>query len=330
MKRLLPALLAILLGSTLAHGDLLDGSPASSQSRYLAGVAAQGGWRIANLTAANDSGSATTQMDLSADYVVFYNPVTGKSIAKRPPIGGGQLVSNLGCNISSAGPVAGGRDISGAFVATNTVWWYLISGPAGISCETSLTGPTTLNSANLTGPVLPAGYDSYAPAFPIKLVGSATLTPTAPQGGSTSYYVEGNTVSFTTWPYVNTGVGPPSGFPTGAISIGTWVPVSVALMTNFWSDIEAGSSTATVIGGAVITINGNNVLNCSLYVPVVDIPAVCGNNGTFSYHLPSSGNVTLSYCAPSGSPLGPCAGNSFNQQVVGIVAPTSYTFSNGN
>jgi hypothetical protein len=81
-----------------------------------------GAWKIGNLTAANDATNTSTQMDLNADWVMFYNPSTGQSITKNPPAGGGQLVSNLGCNISSPGPIAGGRDQSAAFVSTNVVW----------------------------------------------------------------------------------------------------------------------------------------------------------------------------------------------------------------
>jgi hypothetical protein len=287
-------------------------------------ISTAGGWKISNLSAANDVSNISTQMDLNADWVTLYNPSAGTLITKGPAAGGGQVVSNLACNISSAGPVAGGRDQSAAFVATNTVWFYLISSSSGssINCISSLTAPTALNSGGTTGPVLPGGYTSYAPAFPIKLVGSATLEPLAPQGGSLTYVVVGNTVTFNGPPDL---CFTPCGFPSGAAQVSNWIP-SAALNIWYYIDIEAGTPT-TLVGGALVfngTITNNKGgYNASLYVAGTAFPAV--NNAILGpWPFPPTGVITYLFCSSAGA-LGACASGSINSQA-DIISPWAYTF----
>lgn len=325
MKRLISALLALLICSTLAYSDLLDGPPPPAQSRAAAALAAQGAGRVSNLTAANDVTFPAVEMRLAADYAVFYNPQTGQSAIQRGAAGN-QLVSNLACAINGAGPAPGFRDQSGAFVSGNTVHWYLIAGPVGVSCETSLTAPTALNSGGTTGPVLPPGYTSYAYGFPIVMAGAATLTPTIPIGGGTTQYtVRGNTVNYTSLPFICPAT---TGFPTATCSVALWLP---AIAQNYWLyiDIEAGVASGTLLGGALV-LNGPSVssfngryLN-SLYVSTANIPAV-NNTILGPWPYPVGGDVTIIFCSSSG-PLGACASGTITEQVSTIIAVSGYTF----
>jgi hypothetical protein len=272
-----------------------------------------GGWHIANLTAANDASFPTDQMDLNADWVTFYNPSTGALITKGPLIAGGQIVSGLGCDINGSGPVAGGRDQSAAFVSENTVWWYLILNTSGtISCETSLTGPTALNSGGTTGPVLPSGYIAYAPAFPLPLIGSATLEPAPPQGGALTFKVVGNTVLYPNTPFIAC-----DGFPSGNCGIAPWMP-SIATSVTLYVDIEL-TCAASCIAGAVFSTSLGNFYNASMYPTIADVPFA--NNAYIGpVVIPSNGIFQFTYSHSSGTP----ANDALN------VGPAAYTFSNGN
>jgi hypothetical protein len=268
-----------------------------------------GGWKISNLTAANDGAFPALQMNLNADWVTFYNPSTGTLTTKGPVAGGGQIISNLACEINGAGPVAGGRDQSAAFAATNTIWFYLIQGTSGISCESSLTAPTALNGGGTTGPVLPSGYSSYAPAFPIVLVGSATLQPLVPQAGSTTYKVRGNKVIFVSTPYLCfTGCG----FPGGGAAVSNWIP-AVTLEWWVYIDMEAQVASGTLIGGGIIFDGTSSSANNSSYLfslyttAASTLPAV--NNAILGpWPYPAGGIVSFLFCGAAGACLC-CRGN---------------------
>lgn len=272
--------------------------------------------RIGNFRAANTVATPTVSMDLTADFVTFYNPSTGAT---------NTIFTGLSKTCAINTFAAGGRDQAGAFTAGQTVWFYYIwgSGP-GVNCVTSTAAPST-------GPVLPATYTAYAAAFPVILVGSATLVPAAPQGSTVGgYIVRGNVVTYLTMPLLCAAAGTPCGFPTSNANVGTWIP-SIAQETWYFIDIEAGNAAGTLLGGFLIlggTAVGVDTWSYgpgSLYVAVANIPAV--NNaiiGPFPY--PTSGNVQTIFCSAAGA-LGACASGTINTQATALIGVLGYSFA---
>jgi hypothetical protein len=213
-------------------------------------------WRIENLVADNDPAYPTLAMRISADAVAFYNPSTkcmeGETI-------GGSAIKDLQCAINGCGPDF--KDQSTPYVAGNVPWFYLIFHPTlGISTLNSLIGPSQTNSCGSTGPILPSGYTSYCPCFPLILVGSATLQPLGPQSGITNIQVRGNEVQYPNRPLI---VG--SGYPVMNFDLSAWVPTG-ALETGFIADAEIHSyAGGGVIAGAVLGTPAGNFENISLY-----------------------------------------------------------------
>ncbi len=243
-------------------------------------------WSIANLRADNTPSFESVAMNMTADYVIFYNPVSGPTYT----VIGSSLIKTAG--ISSAGPSSGGRDQAAAFASGNVVWFYYIYGASGVGTITSLTGPTAVNGGGTTGPVLPTGYSYYSPAFVLPLVGSATLNPTIPQGGSTQFQIRGNTVSYANIPEI---IG--AGFPTMNFNLSTWVPAA-AQLANIMLDVEIHSSGAgAVLGGAVPSTSLGNFGNVSLYPPIAS--SWYAQDPTYSLPLPG-GLMSITFLSSAG------------------------------
>lgn len=204
-------------------------------------------WRISNLRADNDASYPAYEMRLNADFVTLYNPTSGLDDHTE------MNVSNLGCAINSFG--AGSRDQSAAFVAGDVVEFYFIWGTTvGINTICSKRLPTL-------GPVLPTGYTSYAPAFPVPMIDSATLLPLMQGQGYSHIQVRGNIVNYPNPPVVDGGTG----YPAMAFDLSKWIPPQ-ALLSHFLVDAEAHSyATGPTIGGVVMSTALGNFLNQSLY-----------------------------------------------------------------
>lgn len=246
-------------------------------------------------------------MRLSADFVTLYNPVTGSDVhTAMAPAG-------LGCAINGASPGPGFRD-AGAYSAADVVWFYFIWGATpGLNTINSKTGPAELNSGGTTGPILPTGFTSYAPAFPIPMIGSATCQPTMQGQGVSNIQVRGNVVNYPNPPLVE-GVG----YPTMAFDLSKWIPPQ-ALLSHFMVDAELHASTSggPVIGGMVCSTPSGNFLNQSLYPQAnwwaasdVDVWTV----------LPANRQMTTTFMH---------SGTDLPDNAVCVIFVNGYSFSNG-
>jgi hypothetical protein len=164
-----------------------------------------------------------------------------------------------------------------------------------------------LNAGSTTGPVLPSGYIAYAPAFPIILVGSATLQPTLPQGGNTTYRVRGNHVTIQNVPFISG-----AAFPAGTLDMSPWVPPAY-LTVDLYADLEL-TFAATGIGGAVLGTSEGNFWNASLYCGVSAFP--CAMDGAIPNVFLPARTVNITFSKSSGT----------FSSAVGVVGPMGYTF----
>jgi len=263
-------------------------------------------WKVANLRADNVVGFESVGMDVTADYAILYNPTTKTTTRVF-----GSLLTKQ-CTISTAGPASGGRDQAAAFADTDTVWFYYIWGAVpGVGMTTSKTAPTVLNGGGTTGPVLPATYTHYAPCFPVLMVGSATLNPAIPQGGTTQIQVRGNKVNYPNVPEI---IG--AGYPTMNFDLSAWIP-SVHTACHLMIDTEIHSSAGgAVIGGAIPSTTLGNFGNVSLYPPVAS--SWYAQNTHYSLPLPNQ-LMSITFASSSG----------VIDNALGEVWIDGYSFSNG-
>jgi hypothetical protein len=242
-------------------------------------------------------------MRLSADFVTLYNPVTGSTehTATAP--------SGLGCAINSTGP--GARD-AGAYAAGDVVWFYFIWGSApGLSTINSKIGPIDLNSGGTTGPILPTGFTSYAPAFPIPMIDAATCKPMMLGQSYSNIQVRGNVVNYPTPPLIEG-----AGYPTMAFDLSKWIPPQ-ALLSHFLVDAELHAPACVqVIGGLVCSTPSGNFLNQSLYPQngwaASDVDAWTA--------LPANRQMTATFAH---------SGTNLPDNAVCVIFVNGYTFSNG-
>jgi hypothetical protein len=104
----------------------------------------------------NNATTPNTQWDLNADAIVLKDG-NNMSIAKNPAV--------ITCNISTAGPIANGRDQSAAFAVNSFVNFFWIWNGTTLA---------TLASASLT-PTLPTGYTHSVYEGTVPLDGSGNL-----------------------------------------------------------------------------------------------------------------------------------------------------------
>lgn len=123
----------------------------------------------------NNAATPDTQFDLDADGLLLRD-TNGSLIAVHNP---GAAITN---NVSTAGPAANGRDVSGAFSAASWVHLYWIYNPA-----TSTLATISSATAPPTGPALPSGYTHWAYAGAVYFSAGSALVKTRIKG-STAYY----------------------------------------------------------------------------------------------------------------------------------------------
>jgi hypothetical protein len=220
--------------------------------------------------------------------------ITASSIILADVNGTTRLASpgTLNCNISTAGPVAGGRDQAGAFANGSWVNLFYIWNPSG---------PTTALIASLSAsaPTLPSGYAfwSYVGTFP--MIG-ASLALTLIRGRRISY--------FTAAPVLSGGAQTVETF----VSCATYVP-TVALDYSVNAIMYPSDAAANVIAAltlrSVSTYNAANLYCGKSTVGQADGSAAeftlpnMSNNG-FYYLLSNSGftaNISVTgYSVPNG------------------------------
>lgn len=250
----------------------------------------QSGWHTENLQATNDAANPATTMDMAADFLVLWDPVAKASAFVSP-------VPALRCQIDIIG--AGGRDAATPYAIGADVWFYYINGTAGLATICSLNPPSI-------GPVFPAGYTAYTPAFVCKIFSGPSIYPLLPQGGSSTIKVTSRKVT-----YENTPMIQGAGYPTMAFDFSNWIPTAHSSVT-IYGDIEMHGGTA-VIGGAVMSTSLGNIFNASLYPQQAQWDKWDGNVETV---LPADRNVTVTFMHSSGIP----------DNAVAYLGPVSFGF----
>ncbi|WP_069267432.1 hypothetical protein [Paraburkholderia nodosa] len=122
---------------------------------------AAGSYSVRKMVAANNGATPNTQFDTSCDLVVVRNPTTGACAAISNP----GVITN---NILTAGPVANGRDVAGAFAASTWLHFYYVWNGTTLATISSASAPPT-------GPALPNGYTSWAYIGAVYLNASSQL-----------------------------------------------------------------------------------------------------------------------------------------------------------
>lgn len=186
-----------------------------------------GEYAIRNLVGNNNAVTPDTQYDMSADLVALRN-TSDFSVVVRTATG--TITNNTGL----AGPAANGRDVAGAFAASQFIHFYFIWNGTTLATVSSSTAPTT-------GPVLPTGYTHWAYAGSVRYNATPLLVRTRWRGVWASYEVAQNALNTTT----------PASTET-AISLTTLVPAN-ALMINVVGERD-GAIGATATGIGVLTL----------------------------------------------------------------------------
>jgi hypothetical protein len=165
------------------------------------------GGRVVGLVAANTGGSPTTQMTVSADLIEFSNSTTRNTFSME-----GGSVSGLTVDVTTAGPIVGGRDQAGAFSANSFVHIHAI-------CDGEQSqNVNLLASASATAPTLPAGYTHSTYLFPVRFNGSSQLV---------SVHVRGDTVYYDA---AQTALSSGTATSETAVSVSSLVPSNASTM----------------------------------------------------------------------------------------------------
>lgn len=174
-------------------------------------------WSINGLIGVNNSGAPSTKMDFTCNAVTVINSNTHRT----------KLVWNPGtitCDTGLAGPVANGRDQSGAFPSTAFIHFYYIFNGTTLATICSLTAP-------LTGPTLPSGYTHWA------YIGAISWSVSA----LTFTYIRGNQFILAT----DANVLPNGTSPSFAsVSLSSWIP-SNASWIELFLDFNGGTGAST-------------------------------------------------------------------------------------
>ena len=148
--------------------------------------------------------STVSSMSYSADVVVLTN--SNGAPVRRTSVG------PITCSVSTAGPVANGRDQSGAFSNSSWVHFYFIWNGSTIATICSATAPPT-------GPTLPSGYTHWCYIGAIYLNSSGYLKPVYQRGAKIGYlYDYGQSLVLTTSSTGNGNCNISSAIPPNAIS----------------------------------------------------------------------------------------------------------------
>jgi hypothetical protein len=129
--------------------------------------------RVIGCNCANNSSTPNTQFDLNADAIVLRNSKNQTVTIWEP----GAAITN---NISTAGPIANGRDQAGAFSNSSWVHFYWIWNGTTLATISSATAPPT-------GPTLPSGYTHWAYAGANRVDDSGNMRKIRIRGSSVFY-----------------------------------------------------------------------------------------------------------------------------------------------
>lgn len=246
-----------------------------------------------NLVGANNSGTPTTQFDVSADAVTVVNPT---SLAGVTLVNTGTLTNN----ISTAGPAANGRDQAGAFSASSWIYLYIIYNGTTTATLSSTVAPPT-------GPTLPTGYTHWYFAAALRLNGSTQIVPCK---------LRGNWVTYNTG---QTSVSAGTATTATSVSVSAIVPpnaleyrLNIAQMAYTGNGTGNGAiSTFVQVSSAEVTFSQSFALvataNGAQFAPG-GTPTVPNVNQTYFYYTslttgtnPSVSHAIFAYSVPNGA-----------------------------
>jgi hypothetical protein len=147
-------------GDSLRFEQLFGASGPATAAGARANLEVVGYSSVRGLMGNVNAATPLTSFDLSAEAVVLRNATGG--VVLRTSTG------TLSCSISTAGPVAGGRDQAAAFAGNSWVHLYFIWNGTTLSLVAS-------NSAS--APTLPAGYTHWAYATALRWNASSNIIP---------------------------------------------------------------------------------------------------------------------------------------------------------
>lgn len=252
--------IAKLSNVALAAGDLQTNVPAHVV--YNAGLsgfvlmnpmqAGPGLMGSRGLSGANLASAPTTTYSVQADFVQVRNSYHQTAFHTNTGI--------LSNNVGTAGPIANGRDQSGAFTAQSWVHFYFISDGAGtLATVSSATAPPG-------GPVMPTGYQYWAYIGAVRFNASSQLVTTNIRGAWAHYETALAQTLMTSWNTVGISsasmapFAPPNStawdFMTrmhtvgGNVASGNTATFSVANITGFSTGdihLDLGSITAGIL-----------------------------------------------------------------------------------
>jgi len=127
------------------------------------------------LEAQNNGTTPNTQFDIDADSVTLWETGKFQTITLNN-------VSSITNNVSTAGPVANGRDQAGAFSASSWIHFYWIWNGTTLATVSSTVAPPT-------GPTLPTGYTHWSYVGAVRFNASSAMLRTYIRG-NTEYYEE--------------------------------------------------------------------------------------------------------------------------------------------
>lgn len=261
-----------------------------------------GGARVVNLRADNDPAHPALQMNLTADYAVLVNPVSGDLVTIAEGLSTHCFIHvQSECGRDQAAPFVGG-DVARIF--------YIWGAEVGIAATCS-------KRSVKQGPVLPPGYTHFAFAFPVPLVTVATFLPTLPQGGSTALRVRGGEAFWINSPHL---VVPDGGGAFASLTdMSPWVPRPDALLADIEINPEFQCSNGPSKYGFIVGVDPwNNIKNYSMYANVPNEP--CAQNDSFHLPINDAGHIYTRWDYISGN-----SATSF----VAVIFICGYTFSNG-
>lgn len=200
----------------------VSGSATTPAFRALvtADMPAIGAYYCIGNTSKNNSGTPTTQFDLTAERVVLMNS-SGQAVVRLSP---GTITNNT----STAGSTANGRDQSGAFSASSWVHFYWIWDGTTLA---------SLSSASATAPTLPTNYTHWAYCCAVRFNGSSQM-PNVRCRGAWVYY-EARVVALS----------------SGAATAETSVDVSAIIPPNALQFHVEAIQTATTDGAGAFNVN---------------------------------------------------------------------------
>lgn len=132
-----------------------------------------------NLLGANNAGAPTTRYDLSADVVLARNASDGTTVTLTAP--------TVTLDVTTAGPIANGRDQAGSFTTPSWLHLYWIGKADGTKAAIASATPPP------TGPTLPAMYTHWAYIGALRFNAAAQIVVTHLRG-QWSHYVDNQVI----------------------------------------------------------------------------------------------------------------------------------------